>query len=246
MAGQRIVLVTGGSRGIGRAICEVFGKEGARVYFNYASNEAAAKETAELIAKAGGEGVAARVDVTKEAEVEAFVAQIVAGSGRLDVLVNNAGVTRDGLLVRMKEADWDLVLDTNLKGPFLCTKHVAKTMMKQRYGRIVNISSVVGALGNAGQANYVSTKAGIVGLTKAVARELASRGITVNAVAPGYVGTDMTNELPDKLKDALVQQIPLGHIGEPEDIAEAVYFLASDKAKYITGQLLHVNGGLYM
>lgn len=246
MVEQRVIFVTGGSRGIGRVVCEAFGAEGAKVYFNYAHNEIAAMETTELISKAGGIGIAAKVDVTKEAEVEAFIAGIIAESGRLDVLVNNAGVTRDGLLIRMKEDDWDAVLDTNLKGPFMCTKHAVKFMMKQRYGRIINISSVVGSLGNAGQANYVSAKAGIVGLTKAVARELASRGITVNAVAPGYIGTDMTHELPDKLKEALVKQIPLGRIGEPEDVAAAVCFLASDKAKYITGQLLHVNGGLYM
>lgn len=243
---QRTVIVTGGSRGIGRAICEAFAAEGARIFFNYANNEAAAQNTIAAIVKAGGTAHAHKVNVTVESEVEAFVAEVMQTTGRVDVLINNAGVTRDGLLVRMKEEDWDLVLDTNLKGPFLCTKHVAKVMMKQRYGRIVNISSVVGSLGNPGQANYVSSKAGIAGLTKAVARELASRNITVNAVAPGYINTDMTHELPQKLQEALIQQIPAGRIGDAREIADTVYFLASDKAAYITGQLLHVNGGLYM
>ena len=186
------------------------------------------------------------MNVASEKEVSDFVKRAVDDTGRIDVLVNNAGITRDGLIVRMKESDWDEVLDTNLKGAFHCIKAVSKTMLKQRSGRIINVSSVVGVSGNPGQANYVASKAGIIGLTKAVAKELASRGITVNVVAPGFIETDMTSSLPDKAREAMVAQIPLGRSGTAGDIAAAVAFLASDKAAYITGQVIHVSGGMYM
>jgi 3-oxoacyl-[acyl-carrier protein] reductase len=245
-AKERVVLVTGGSRGIGRAICVALSAPGTRVYFNYSSNREAAEETARAIEAAGGKAAFHQVDVASESAVTEHLSTVLKEAGRIDVLVNNAGITRDGLLVRMKAADWDAVMDVNLKGAFNCMKVAAKAMMKQRYGRIVNISSVVGASGNPGQANYVAAKAGIVGLSKAVARELASRNITVNVVAPGYVDTDMTGDLNDKAKDAMIAQIPMGRIGTPEEIAGAVAFLVSPAADYITGQVIHVNGGMYM
>jgi 3-oxoacyl-[acyl-carrier protein] reductase len=243
---KRTILVTGGSRGIGRGICMAFAQPGSRIYFNYASAADAAVETEKLVADAGGKATGMRVNVASEIEVAEFVGRALDETGRIDVLVNNAGIARDGLIVRMKEADWDDVLDTNLKGTFNCIKAVAKTMIKQHAGRIINVSSVVGASGNPGQANYVASKAGIIGLTKAVAKELAPRGITANAVAPGYIATDMTTALPEKAREAMVGQIPLGRVGAPEDIAAAVVFLASDGAAYITGQVIHVNGGMYM
>jgi 3-oxoacyl-[acyl-carrier protein] reductase len=243
---KRTILVTGGSRGIGRGICLAFARSGNHIYFNYSSAGEAAAQTEKLVAEAGGTATGIQVNVASEEEVIGFVARALDETGRIDVLVNNAGITRDGLIVRMKEADWEAVLNVNLKGAFLCTKAVTKPMMKQRYGRIINVSSVVGVSGNPGQANYVASKAGIIGLTKGVARELASRGITANVVAPGYIETDMTADLPDKAKDAMVSQIPLGRSGTPEDIAAAVVFLASDQAAYITGQVLHVSGGMYM
>ncbi len=243
---KRTILVTGGSRGIGRGICLAFARSGNHIYFNYSSAGEAAAQTEKLVAEAGGTATGIQVNVASEKEVMDFVARALDETGRVDVLVNNAGITRDGLIVRMKEADWEAVLNVNLKGAFLCTKAVTKPMMKQRYGRIINVSSVVGVSGNPGQANYVASKAGIIGLTKGVARELASRGITANVVAPGYIETDMTADLPDKAKDAMVSQIPLGRSGTPEDIAAAVVFLASDQAAYITGQVLHVSGGMYM
>ncbi|MBW2583146.1 MAG: 3-oxoacyl-[acyl-carrier-protein] reductase [Deltaproteobacteria bacterium] len=243
---KRTILVTGGSRGIGRGICLAFARSGNHIYFNYSSAGEAAAQTEKLVAEAGGTATGIQVNVASEKEVIGFVARALDETGRVDVLVNNAGITRDGLIVRMKEADWEAVLNVNLKGAFLCTKAVTKPMMKQRYGRIINVSSVVGVSGNPGQANYVASKAGIIGLTKGVARELASRGITANVVAPGYIETDMTADLPDKAKDAMVSQIPLGRSGTPEDIAAAVVFLASDQAAYITGQVLHVSGGMYM
>lgn len=248
---KRIVVVTGGSRGIGRSICRYMAGSDTHIYFNYfnprSPEEEAekAKETEEAIRDAGGTASSISVDVVSEADVTAFFDKVVGDVGRIDVLVNNAGITRDTLLVRMKTADWDAVLDTNLKGTFLCTKTVAKIMMKQRYGRIINIASVVGVIGNAGQANYSASKAGVIGFTKTVAKELASRGVTVNAVAPGFIETDMTAVLPDKAKEAMMQQIPMGRIGKPEDVAVAVEFLASDKASYITGQVIHVNGGMF-
>jgi 3-oxoacyl-[acyl-carrier protein] reductase len=217
------------------------------VYFNYSTHDSTdAEETARLIEDAGGTAIGARVNVASRQEVQDFFNQIVKQSGRVDVLVNNAGITADGLLVRMKEDDWDRVLGINLKGAFHCTQAVAKTMMKQRSGRIINMTSVVGAMGNPGQANYVASKAGLIGLTKTAARELAPRGITVNAVAPGFIDTPMTEDLPEKVKEAMLAQVPLGLMGQPEDVAEVVAFLASEKASYITGQVIHVNGGMYM
>jgi 3-oxoacyl-[acyl-carrier protein] reductase len=243
---KRTVLITGGSRGIGSGICRAFARPGDQIFFNYSSAAEAAAETEKMVADAGGSAVGMQVNVASEKEVVEFVRRALDETGRIDVLVNNAGITRDGLIVRMKEADWDDVLDINLKGTFNCIKAVTKAMMKQRAGRIINISSVVGASGNPGQANYVASKAGIIGLTKGVAKELASRGITANVVAPGYVDTDMTQSLSDKAKDMMISQIPLGRVGTPDDIAAAVVFLASDQAAYITGQVIHVNGGMYM
>jgi 3-oxoacyl-[acyl-carrier protein] reductase len=243
---KRTVVVTGGTRGIGRAICLAFAGPGVSIYFNYSSASEAALETERLVADAGGYAKGMQVNVSSEKEVEGFFEKIIEETGRIDVLVNNAGITRDGLLVRMKEKEWDDVLDVNLKGTFICTKIATKPMMKQRYGRIINISSVVGISGNPGQANYVASKAGIIGFTKAVAKELSSRGITANAVAPGFIETDMTASLPEKAKEAMINQIPLGRAGRPEDVAAAVLFLASDSAAYITGQVINVNGGMYM
>ncbi|MFO7715530.1 3-oxoacyl-[acyl-carrier-protein] reductase [Desulfosarcina sp.] len=243
---ERVIVVSGGSRGIGRAICTALSAPGRMVHFNYNRNLDAARTTAAAIEAAGGQARFEEVDVASESAVADYLNAILKASGRIDVLVNNAGITRDGLLVRMKEADWDAVLDVNLKGTFNCMKVAAKAMMKQRYGRIINISSVVGVSGNPGQANYVASKAGIIGLTKAVARELASRNITVNAVAPGYIDTDMTGDLNDSAKAAIIAEIPLGRIGKPEEIAGVVAFLASPAADYITGQTIHVSGGMYM
>jgi len=243
---KRTILVTGGSRGIGRGICLAFAHADNHIFFNYSSAGEAAAQTERLVAEAGGTATGIQVNVASEKEVSEFIAHALDETGRIDVLVNNAGITRDGLLVRMKESDWQDVLNINLKGTFLCIKAVTKPMMKQRYGRIISVSSVVGVSGNPGQANYVASKAGIIGLTKGVAKELASRGITANVVAPGYIETDMTADLPDKAKEAMVNQIPLGRAGTPEDIAATVVFLASDSAAYITGQVLHVSGGMYM
>jgi 3-oxoacyl-[acyl-carrier protein] reductase len=243
---KRTVVVTGGSRGIGSAVCLAFAAPDTHVYFNYSSSSDAADETLKRVADLGGRAIGKKVDVASEAEVAAFFKHILDETGRIDVLVNNAGITRDGLLVRMKEKDWDDVLDINLKGAFICTKIAAKAMMKQRRGRIINISSVVGVTGNPGQANYVASKAGIIGFTKAVARELASRCITANAVAPGFIETDMTGSLSEKARNAMVDQIPLGRAGQPEDVVGAVVFLASEAAAYITGQVIHVSGGMYM
>jgi 3-oxoacyl-[acyl-carrier protein] reductase len=243
---KRTILVTGGSRGIGRGICLAFAHAGNHIFFNYSSAGEAAAQTEKLVAEAGGTATGVQVNVAVEKEVSDFIGRALAETGRIDVLVNNAGITRDGLLVRMKEADWEDVLNINLEGTFLCIEAVTKAMMKQRYGRIINVSSVVGVSGNPGQANYVASKAGIIGLTKGVAKELASRGITANVVAPGYIETDMTADLSDKAKEAMVSQIPLGRAGTPADIAAAVVFLASDQAAYITGQIIHVSGGMYM
>ena len=242
---DQVALVTGASRGIGRAIALKLASEGAFVIAT-ATSESGASATAEAIVAQGGKGKAVKLDVSRPDEVEALFQAIVAEQGRLDILVNNAGITRDGLLLRMKEEEWDSVLDTNLKGAFLCTKAAAKVMTKARYGRIVNISSVVGEMGNPGQVNYCASKAGMFGMTKSVARELAKRNVTVNAVAPGFIETDMTAVLPEKAREALLQQIPLERLGSPEDVANAVYFLVSPLANYITGQVLSVNGGMYM
>jgi len=249
---KRTVVITGGSRGIGRAICLALAGPDARIYFNYFSpgneavEKAAADETEKLVAAAGGSAAGMSVNVASKEEVTAFFEKIAGETDRIDVLVNNAGITKDGLLVRMNEKDWDDVISVNLKGTFYCTKIAAKTMMKQRYGRIINIASVVGVTGNAGQANYAASKAGIIGLTKTAAKELAPRNITVNAVAPGFIETDMTAVLSDKTKEAMLEQVPLGRAGKPEDVAAAVLFLASEGACYITGQVIHVSGGMYI
>jgi 3-oxoacyl-[acyl-carrier protein] reductase len=244
---KRVVVVTGGSRGIGRAIGLRMVDADTRVCFNYSGRDSRdAEETAKLIEDAGGRAWGARVDVASQEDVQNFFKKIIEEFGRVDVLINNAGITIDTLLVRMKEKDWDRVLAINLKGAFHCIQAVAKTMMKQRSGRIINMASVVGVMGNPGQANYVASKAGLIGLTKTAARELAPRGITVNAVAPGFIDTPMTADLPGKVKEAMLAQIPLGRFGQPEDVAEVVAFLASDKAAYISGQVIHVNGGMYM
>ncbi|MBA3003316.1 MAG: 3-oxoacyl-[acyl-carrier-protein] reductase [Desulfurivibrio sp.] len=242
----KIAVVTGGSRGIGRAICLRLAALGATVMVNYVSNPAAAEETVQSIRAAGGKAEPVQFNVAVAAEIEAAFKNILDAHGRVDILVNNAGITRDGLLMKMKEEQWDEVLNTNLKGVFLCTKAVSRAMMKQRWGRIINITSVIGFAGNAGQANYAAAKAGIVGFTKSVAKELASRGITVNGVAPGYIVTDMTRDLSEEVTDTIKAEIPLGVLGEPDDIAGAVAFLASDDARYVTGQFIHVNGGMFM
>lgn len=245
-AEQRIALVTGGSRGIGRAICVRLARMGLTVGINYVSNPTAADATLQLVQEAGGQGFLAPFNVADTTAVQEQIKNILDTHGRIDILVNNAGITRDGLMARMKEDDWDSVLDTNLKGAFFCSKAVMRSMMKQRWGRIINIASVVGCVGNSGQANYSAAKAGLIGLTKSMARELASRNITVNCVAPGYIITDMTDALGEDIQLALKEQIPLGVLGTPEDVAAAVAFLAGDESTYITGQTLHVNGGMYM
>ena len=242
----KCALVTGASRGIGRAVALKLASEGAKVALNFAGNEAAANEVRQEIEAAGGQAILVKADVANEAAVQEMVQKTADAFGRIDILVNNAGITRDGLLARMKEEDWDAVLSTNLKGVFLTTKAVAKLMMKQRAGRIVNMASVVGVCGNAGQANYSAAKAGVIGFTKTIARELASRGVTANAVAPGFIATDMTSVLSDKAKEAALTGIPLGRMGTPEDVAAAVLFLVSDQSSYITGQVLHVDGGMVM
>ena len=242
----KTALVTGASRGIGRSIALLLAERGADIAVNYAGNTAAAEAVKAEIAALGRRAVLIRADVADTAACEAMVAETVEKLGQIDILVNNAGITRDGLLMRMKEEDWDAVLATNLKSVFNCTKAAVKYMMKARSGRIVNISSVVGAMGNAGQANYAAAKAGIIGFTKATAKETAARGITVNAVAPGFIATDMTAVLPEKVVENLKANIPMGRLGAPEDIAKAVAFLVSDEAAYITGQTLHVNGGMLM
>jgi len=244
---ERVVVITGGSRGIGRAIAFRFADEKPKlVLLHYDPDDSAAKETLERLAERGVQGDAHRIDVSSRGDVDRLFKEVLARFGRVDVLVNNAGITKDGLLMRMSEDEWDLVLRVNLKGVFNCSQAVIRSMIKERSGRIVNISSVAGQMGNAGQTNYAASKAGIMGFTKSLAREVGSRGITVNAVAPGYINTEMTSSLPDKLKEAFVQQIPLARVGEPEEVAEAVHWLCSGGSKYVTGQVIHVNGGLYM
>jgi len=239
-------LVTGGSRGIGRAICIRLAEMGAHVYINYVSNSEAARETQKIISDAGGSADILRFNVADAAEVQDIIKKLIKDAGSLDILVNNAGITRDGLMARMKEADWDAVIDTNLKGSFICAKAAARSMMKKRWGRIVNISSVVGFAGNAGQVNYASAKAGMQGLTKSMAREFATRNITVNGVAPGYIVTDMTRDLSEEIQDKIKAEIPMATLGTPEDVAGAVAYLVSDDGGYVTGNTIHVNGGMYM
>ncbi|WP_248926409.1 3-oxoacyl-[acyl-carrier-protein] reductase [Paenibacillus hamazuiensis] len=242
----KVALVTGASRGIGRAIAIGLAEAGADVVVNYAGSEQAAAEVVEAIQGLGRKSFKVKANVASSAEVEDMFKLVLEEFGRIDILVNNAGITRDNLIMRMKEEEFDQVIDTNLKGVFNCLKAATRPMMKQRFGRIINISSIVGALGNPGQANYVAAKAGVIGMTKSAAKELASRGITVNAVAPGFIATDMTDKLSEELKHQLLQQIPLARLGQPEDIAKAVRFLASDDASYMTGQTIHVDGGMYM
>ncbi|HCY1033835.1 TPA: 3-oxoacyl-[acyl-carrier-protein] reductase [Staphylococcus aureus] len=239
-------LVTGASRGIGRSIALQLAEEGYNVAVNYAGSKEKAEAVAEEIKAKGVDSFAIQANVADADEVKAMIKEVVSQFGSLDVLVNNAGITRDNLLMRMKEQEWDDVIDTNLKGVFNCIQKATPQMLRQRSGAIINLSSVVGAVGNPGQANYVATKAGVIGLTKSAARELASRGITVNAVAPGFIVSDMTDALSDELKEQMLTQIPLARFGQDTDIANTVAFLASDKAKYITGQTIHVNGGMYM
>jgi 3-oxoacyl-[acyl-carrier protein] reductase len=241
----RVALVTGGARGIGRAIAEGLAREGADLAIadvSLDSAESAARELSALRIRAA----ALKLDVSKSDEVVSAFAKIVSDFGRLDIVINNAGITRDGLILRMKEEDWDAVIDVNLKGVFLCSKEAVKVMVKQKYGRIVNIASVVAFMGNPGQANYSASKAGIVGLTKTTAREYASRGITVNAVAPGFIATAMTDALAESVRQEMLKSIPAGAFGTVEDVANAVLFLASPASGYITGQVVHVNGGMYM
>ena len=242
----KTALVTGASRGIGRAIALCLAAEGARVAINYAGNVKAAEEVKASIEAAGGTAILCQADIADSAAVGAMIADVVKEFGAIDILVNNAGITRDTLLMRMKDEDFAKVLDTNLKGVFYCTKAVSKLMMKKRSGRIVNMASVVGLVGNAGQTNYAAAKAGVIGFSKSAAKELASRGITVNVVAPGFIGTDMTAGLPESVKEKMLTDIPLGRMGEPEDVANAVLFLASDQASYITGQVVNVDGGMVM
>ena len=242
----KIVLLTGGSRGIGRACAVAFAKAGATVHFTYAGNEAAAQETLGLLEAAGVPGHASKLDVADTAACSATVESVVKAAGRIDVLVNNAGIAVDGLVMRVKDEDWDRQLDTNLRGAFALIRAVSRPMMKQRGGSIVNLTSVVGESGNGGQAAYSASKAGLIGLTKSVARELASRAIRVNAVSPGFIGTDMTSHLDAKTQEQMLAGIPLGRLGSAEDVAQAVLFLSSDAAAYITGEVLKVNGGMYM
>lgn len=242
----KVALVTGASRGIGRAIAIALAKQGASIIVNYSGNKARAEETAADIRAAGAEALVWQSDISDEKSVQDMVKQSVDHFGHLDIVVNNAGITRDGLLMRMKETDWDAVLNTNLKGVFLVTKAALRPMMRQKQGRIINIASVVGILGNPGQANYVAAKAGLIGLTKATAREVASRGITVNAVAPGFIVTEMTDQLPEDVKEKMLSEIPLGKLGTPENVADVVSFLASDESRYMTGQTLSVDGGMAM
>ena len=242
----KTALVTGASRGIGRAIALCLAAEGARVAINYAGNVRAAEEVKTAIEAAGGTAILCQADIADSSAVEAMVANVVKEFGTIDILVNNAGITRDALLMRMKDEDFTKVLNTNLKGVFYCTKAVSKLMMKKRSGRIVNVASVVGLVGNAGQTNYAAAKAGVIGFSKSAAKELASRGITVNVVAPGFIGTDMTAGLPESVKEKMLTDIPLGRMGEAEDVANAVLFLASDQASYITGQVVNVDGGMVM
>jgi 3-oxoacyl-[acyl-carrier protein] reductase len=241
----RIALITGGGRGIGRATAVRLAREGAAIAINFKENAAAAEEAKHLVEAGGGRAALVQGDIAADGKAEEVVKQTLAfGGGRLDILVNNAGITRDNLLVRMSVEEWDAVLDLNLRGAFLATKAVMRPMMKQRSGRIVNVSSIAGVMGNAGQANYAAAKAGLIGFTKTIAREMASRNITCNAVAPGFVPTDLTNDIIKQMQATILPQIPLGRFGTVEDVANAIAFLVSDDASYITGQVLVVDGGM--
>ena len=243
---EKVALVTGAGRGIGRVIAIALAAEGAEVIVNYHGSQPAARMTADEIVKAGGKAQILGCDVSDEAASRQMMEEIIGRYGRLDILVNNAGITRDNLVMKMSEEEFDAVMDTNLKGAFHCIRHASRQMLRQRAGRIINISSVAGVLGNAGQANYSASKSGLIGLSKAVARELAGRGITVNVVAPGFIRTQMTDALPEAVRTAAVGQIPMKRFGEPEEIARAVLFLASEDAGYITGQVICVDGGMAM
>lgn len=242
----RVAIVTGGSRGIGRATAERLAASGATVVVNYRGNAAAAEATVAAITAAGGKALAVQGDVSQPADVEHLVKTTLEQFGRIDILVNNAGITRDNLLLRMKESDFDEVIATNLRGVFLCTRAVLRPMTKQRFGRIINITSVIGLIGNAGQANYAAAKAGIIGFTKSTAREMASRGITVNAIAPGFIETEMTDALNEETRKAILATIPLGRFGQPAEVAGLICFLASDAGAYISGQTLTIDGGMVM
>lgn len=246
MAEKKVAVVTGASRGIGRAIAVELARTGAFVVINYNGSKEKAEEVKAQIESEGGEAAVYQCNVADFQACQAFFEDVIKTYGSVDILVNNAGITRDGLLMRMSEEDFDRVIDTNLKGAFNCIRHVSRQMLKQRKGRIINMASVVGISGNAGQANYAASKAGVIGLTKSVAKELASRGVTVNAIAPGFIETDMTEVLPESVKEATSKMIPMGSFGKPEDIAKAVAFLASDGARYITGQVLSIDGGMAM
>lgn len=241
---NKVALVTGGSRGIGREIALELSKQGANIAISYGSNEKKAMEVIEELKANGVEAVGFKANVANEEDVTNLIKSVEESLGTIDILVNNAGITKDNLLIRMSSNDWDEVMDVNLKGVFLCTKAVARSMMKKKYGKIINISSVVGVTGNAGQGNYSASKAGVIGFTKSMAKELASRGIRVNAIAPGFIATDMTDVLKEEIKNEMIRNIPLNTFGQPKDIANAVVFLASENSDYITGQVIKVDGGM--
>ena len=242
---KRIIIVTGGSRGIGQGICLAFAGADSYVYFNYGGSKEAARHTEEKIRAAGGNGRGIHADMASQNELETFFRAVLDDTGRIDVLINNAGITKDALLPRMKTGDWDRVMDVNLKGAFLCTKLASRPMMRQKSGRIINIASIAGITGNPGQSNYSAAKAGLIGLTKTTALELAPRNITANAIAPGYIETDMTRSIDETRSSEILARIPMGRVGTPGDVAGVAVFLASKAADYITGQVIHVNGGLY-
>lgn len=246
MLDNKIAVVTGGSRGIGKAIALNLASKGANIVVNYTSNSTAADEVVREIKAMGREAIAVKANVSNETDINHLIKETETNLGKIDILINNAGITRDGLLIRMKEEDWDDVLNVNLKGVFLATKLIGKKMLKQKSGSIVNVTSVVGLMGNAGQANYAASKAGVIGFTKSVAKEFASRGITVNAVAPGFIQSDMTDKLGEEVVENYLKAIPLSKLGNPEDVANTVAFLVSDQANYITGQTIQVDGGMYI